>query len=113
MFSFSIFGGTEVKGQYKLERKNTFATIAGGQELDLRQADLSGDGPIKITICTLFGGAKVIVPAGTPVDVGGIVLLGGKKTDVEPAAEPTQSHLKIRFNCLAGGLEVTSKTKKD
>ena len=111
MFSFSIFGGTNVKGQYKPERKNTYVTLVGSQELDFRQAELPVDSPIKITICTLFGGAKVIVPPGTAVNVGGIMLLGGKKTYVDPGPEPAQSHLRIRFNCLAGGLEVTSKGK--
>ena len=112
MFHFSIIGGTKVKGKYKPERKNTYATLIGDHELDLHQAELPVDSPIKITICTLVGGAKVIVRPGTAVDVGGITLIGRKKTNVEPGTEPTQSHLRIRFNCLAGNLSVTSKGKK-
>ena len=111
MFNFSIFGGNEVRGQFKLDLKNTFVTLAGGQEIDLREVSLPDDTPVKIIICTLFGGAKVIVPPGTPVDIGGIMLIGGKKTDVTPGAEPSRKHLRISFNCLAGGLEVTSKGK--
>ena len=108
MFNFSVFGGTNVKGRYKPEQTNTFAMLAGGLEIDLRQAELP-DTPIKFSIYALFGGAKVIVSPGTSVDVGGIVILGGKKTDVDPGTEPSKAHVKIRFNCLAGGLEVTSR----
>ena len=108
MFNFSIFGGTNVKGYYKPEPKNTYAMVAGGVEIDLRQAELP-DIPVKFTICTLFGGAKVIVPPGTSVDIGGIVLLGGKKSSLDSGTEPSKAHVKIRFNCLAGGLEVKSE----
>ena len=108
MFNFSVFGGTNVKGRYKPDAHNTYAMLAGGVEIDLRQAELP-DTPIKLTIYALFGGAKVIVPPGTSVDVGGVVILGGKKTNVDPGTEPSRAHVKIWFNCLAGGLEVTSR----
>ena len=108
MFNFSIFGGTDVKGKYRPEPNNTYVMLAGGVEIDLSEADLA-DSSVKFSIYTLFGGAKVIVPPGTPVDVGGIVILGGKQSRVEPGNESSPAHIKIRFNCLAGGLEVTSK----
>jgi len=67
MFNFTFLGGTSIKGHYKPNHKNTYATLVGGHDIDLRQADLPTDGPVKITICTLFGGAKVIVLPGTTV----------------------------------------------
>ena len=111
MFNFTFLGGTSIKGHYKPNHKNTYATLVGGHDIDLRQADLPTDGPVKITICTLFGGAKVIVLPGTTVIVGGITVLGGKKVTVEPGDGPSGAHVKIKFNCLAGGLEVSSKSK--
>jgi predicted membrane protein len=110
VFNFSIFGGTEVKGQYKPEPRNIYTMLAGGMEIDLSQVEMP-DAPVTFIICTFFGGAKVIVPPGTEVDIGGIVLLGGKKSSVDQVAVPSKGHVKIRFNCLAGGLEVTSKAK--
>ena len=82
MFRFSIIGGAKVRGQYKLERKNTYTTLVGNHKLDLRQAELPADSPIKITICTLIGNAKVIVRPDTAVNIGGIALVGRKQTDV-------------------------------
>ena len=112
MFNLSIIGGSKVKGKYKPKRKNTFATLIGDHKLDLRKAELPADTPIKITLCTLVGNAKVIVRPDTAVDIGGIALIGRKKTDVKPETEPAQSHLRISFNCLIGNLEVTSKGDK-
>ena len=109
MFKFSIIGGTKVQGKFEPEQKNIYTTVVGDHRIDLREAELSRDVPIKITMCTFIGSAKVIAPPGTRIDVGGVVLIGNKKTSVDPGTEPSGAHVKVRFNCLAGDLEVTSK----
>ena len=60
-------------------------------------------------MCKLIGNSKVIVPPGTRIDVGGVVLVGNKKNSVDPGTETSGAHLKVRHNCLLGNLEVTSK----
>ena len=109
MFNFSIIGGTKVQGKFKPEQKNIYTTLIGDHKIDLREADLSGDAPIKITMCKLIGNAKVIVPPSTQIDIGGVVLIGNKKTSVDPETKPSGTPMKVRFNCLIGNLEVTSK----
>jgi predicted membrane protein len=109
MFNFSILGGTKVHGKFKPERKNIYTTLIGDHEIDLREAELSKDTPIKITICKFIGNAKVIVPPNTGIDVGGVVLIGNKKTYVDPGTEPSGAYVKIRYNCLIGDLKVTSE----
>ncbi|MFC1944724.1 LiaF domain-containing protein [Chloroflexota bacterium] len=108
MFHFSILGNTKVKGKYKPDQKNMYATLLGNHELDLRQAELLSDTPIKITICALIGRAKVIVPSNISVDVGGMVVIGDRKTNVDDGTESPRAHLRISFNCIVGRLEVTS-----
>ena len=109
MFNFSILGGTKVHGRFKPEQKNTYTTLIGDHKIDLREAELLKETPIKITMCKFIGSAKVIVPPSTQIDVGGVVLIGNKKTSVDPVAEPSGAHVKVRHNCLIGDLEVTSK----
>jgi predicted membrane protein len=109
MFNFSIIGGTNVHGKFKPEQKNTYTTLIGDHKIDLREAELPKDTPIKITMCKLIGNAKVIVPPSTRIDVGGVVLIGNKKTSVDPVVEQSGAYVKVSHNCLIGNLEVTSK----
>ena len=109
MFNLTIIGGTKVHGKFKPEEKNIYTTLIGDHKIDLREAELSRDTPIKITMCKFIGNAKVIVPPSTGIDVGGVVLIGNKKTSVDPRTEPSGAHVKVRYNCLLGNLEVTSK----
>ena len=109
MFNFSIIGGTNVHGKFKPEQKNTYTTLIGDHKIDLREAELSKDTPIKITMCKFIGNAKVIVPPSTRIDIGGVVLLGDKKTSVDPGNEQSGAHVKVRYNCIIGDLKVTSE----
>ena len=109
MFKFSVLGGTNVQGKFKPEQKNTYTTILGDHKIDLSEADLSGDMPIRITVCVFVGNAKVIVRPGTQIDVGGVVLIGNKKTSVDPETELTGVPVRVRFNCILGNLTVTSQ----
>jgi predicted membrane protein len=109
MFNFSIIGGMKVHGKFKPEQKNIYTTIIGDHKIDLREAELSRDTPIKITMCKFIGNAKVIVPPNTAIDVGGVVLIGDKKTSVDSGTEPSGAHVKVRYNCLIGNLKVTSE----
>ena len=109
MFNFSIIGRTNVHGNFKLEQKNTYATLIGDHKIDLREAELPKDMPVKITMCKLIGNAKVAVSPNTRVDVGGVVLIGNNKTSVDSGTEQSGAHVKVRHNCLIGNLEVTSK----
>jgi len=109
MFNFSIIGGTKVQGKFKLEHKNIYTTLIGDHMIDLREADLSGNTSTKITMCKLIGNAKVIVPPGTSVDTGGIVLIGNKKDSIESGPESSGTHIEVSFNSLLENLEVTSK----
>ena len=109
MFNFSILGGTQVHGKFKPEQKNIYTTLIGNHTIDLREAELSRDMPIKITMCKFVGNAKVIVPPNTLIDVGGVLLIGNRKTSVGAGTEPSGAHVKVRYNCLIGNLKVTSE----
>lgn len=108
-FKFYNFGGNEVQGRFEPAQKNVYTTLIGDNLIDLRKAELPRDAAIRITICSLVGDAKVIVPPNTRVDVGGVMLLGDKKISVDNGTEPSGAHVEIRYNCIFGDLEVTSK----
>ena len=82
--------------------------IVGGHTLDLSEAALPADRELRINLATLFGGAKVIVPRGTQVDIGGFVLIGGKSLEVAGDL-PNGKRVRIRFHALMGGVEVVSR----
>ena len=109
MFNFTIIGGTKVQGRFKPEDKNIYTTLIGDHKIDLREAELSSDTPITITMCKLIGNAKVIVPPSTRIDIGGVMLIGNKKTFVDPGTEPSGARVEVSSNCLIGNLDVTSK----
>jgi predicted membrane protein len=109
MFSFSIWSDTRVHGKFKPERKNIYTTLIGDHKIDLREAELSMDKPIRITVCKLIGDGKVIVPPSTRIDVGGVILLGDMKTSVDPGNEQSGAYVRVRYNCIIGDLKVTSE----
>ena len=109
MFNFTILGGTNVHGKFKPEKKNTYATIIGDHTIDLSEAELSPDMPVKITICKFIGNAKVIVPPNTRISVGGLTVIGNKKTSVDPGDDALVIDVRVSYNCILGNLRVASQ----
>ncbi len=106
--AIAVLGGSVVEGYSAPVGSHWRFSIAGGDSLDLRRADLPQDHTVQFGFATLFGSCKVRVPKGTKVDLGGFVLMGGNSSKVQPGDGETNNSISIRFYALAGGVSVES-----
>ncbi len=108
-WSVAVMGGIERKGRWRPSARTAAITVMGGCVLDLRNAEI--DGPeVVITVITVMGGAEVIVPEGVEVEVGGLVLMGGREERLSDAPVlPGTPLVRIRAFGLMGGVTVRNK----
>lgn len=103
--AIAILGGLELRGRFRVEGTLTIASVIGGADIDLRDAELIGH-ELEIRCFALIGGVDVIVPEGVDVSVELISLIGG--TDVRLGAPPRPGAPLIRITgfCAIGGVDV-------
>ena len=102
----SVMGGADRKGRWRVPRKLVVATVMGGCDLDLRQAEIEHD-EVRITVFSIMGGTDVYVPEGIEVDVGGLAIMGGNSEhghDTPP--RPGTPLIRLRLLTLMGGADV-------
>ncbi|MGH9114109.1 MAG: DUF1707 domain-containing protein [Acidimicrobiales bacterium] len=106
----AIMGGSHARGRWRAPREVSAFAFWGGVCIDLRHAVI--DGPsVDITAWAIMGGVDVIVPEGIPVEVDGMVLMGGA-TDLTRTTDPLPDAPVIRVHArgLWGG--VTARTRR-
>ncbi len=74
-----VFGDLKRSGRFRLDDSTTGVAIFGDVFLDLREAELPAR--VELTVYTLFGDVKIIVPPGVTVQVSGFALFGDDKID--------------------------------
>jgi hypothetical protein len=82
--------------------KQTLVTVFGGADVDGSAQPQDG---ARLTIVTILGGARVVVPAGARLKVGGFAFLGGRKVDVH--SEPSGPRIRLRAFAVLGGIDVS------
>src|ERR1700753_3724136 len=70
-------GGVRLTGRLRLPRRLVHIALLGGMDFDFSQAELTS-AQVDIVKVSLLGGVSLVVPADVRVEVGGLVLLGGK-----------------------------------
>ena len=101
----SIFGST-VTGAAPGWTRETVVSVLGRLELDL-----SGSSPAdgaKLTVVTVLGSNKIVLPAGTRASVSGFSILGARRVDVSRADGPAVS---VRVNTFIGSTKITDETQ--
>jgi Cell wall-active antibiotics response 4TMS YvqF len=102
----AIMGGSSRRGRLRLSRRLTAIAIMGGDEIDLRDAEIDGE-ELTINVFVLMGGCDIYVPDTVDVDVGGFSLMGG--TDERGSRRPPRPaapFIKVRAYALMGGTDV-------
>ncbi|HET7759573.1 MAG TPA: DUF1707 domain-containing protein [Gaiellaceae bacterium] len=101
-FTGILFGRTRRTGRWRLSRRGTAFVVFGDLDLDLRQAELSGE-IASITAFLLFGNVDFYVPETVEVDFGGLAVVGHRREwgrDLPPgSATPL---LRVRVLSLFG-----------
>ena len=104
---FALCGGGHRLVQSSDFRGGTLTVIAGGFDVDLREAAIAGDG-VTVDVFVMMGGVVLRVPESWKVIVNVSPLLGG--TDMKarnvPPLEGAVKTLTINGFILMGGLEV-------
>ena len=105
-----VFSGIHLgKEPWHPGRDVNIRVIFGGATIDFRQAKMEDVTNLHVT--TVFGGAKIIVPEGLPINLGGAAILGGrevKRHGKKPSLDDNR-RLNIDGTTIFGGISVTDK----
>ncbi|MBS1919125.1 MAG: hypothetical protein JST17_02620 [Bacteroidetes bacterium] len=104
----SIFGGTKKNILSKKFKGGEIVNIFGGTELNLSQADITGEAIIETT--TIFGGTKLVIPSNWTIKSDAAVIFGGieDKRPVAPVEETNHRILRIKGTVIFGGIDIKS-----
>lgn len=99
----AIMGGSRRRGRFRAASVVNGVAIMGGDEIDLREAELDAGG-LTLNLFAFMGGSTVYLPDTVDVEVGGFSIMGG--TDERgPNSRPRPGAPLVRINsyCLMGG----------
>jgi hypothetical protein len=103
---FAIMGGSTRRGKRRLSGRLNVVSIMGGDEIDLREAEIEG-GELTINAFSLMGGSNVYVPDAVEVELSGPAIMGGNEergsSTLPRAGAPV---IQIRSFAIMGGLTV-------
>jgi Domain of unknown function (DUF1707)/Cell wall-active antibiotics response 4TMS YvqF len=102
----AIMGGSHRRGRFRAVGKINVVAIMGGDEIDLREAELEG-GELTLSLFTLMGGANIYIPDSVEVEVGGFSLLGGNtELGSQRPPRPGAPVIRIRAYNVMGGATI-------
>jgi hypothetical protein len=99
----AIMGGSHRRGRFRTVGSINAVAIMGGDEIDLREAEIEG-GELTINLFALMGGANIYIPDSVEVEVGGFSLMGGN-TEIGSQRRPRPGAPLIRiraYNVMGG-----------
>lgn len=107
-----VMGGGDRKGRWSIGRRCTVVNVMGSADLDLREALVEGR-ECEITVVSVMGGSRIVVPEGVEVELGGLALMGGNGLDVKgPLARPGAPAVRVRAFSLMGGTDVKTSPSR-
>ena len=99
----AILSGSHRRGRFRAVGSINAVSIMGGDEIDLREAEIEG-GELTINLVAIMGGANIYIPESVELDVGGFSLMGGN-TEVGADRPPRPGAPVIRilaWNLMGG-----------
>ena len=95
--------GSHRRGRFRAVGRINALAIMGGDEIDLREAEIEG-GELTLNLFAVMGGATIYVPDSVEVEVGGFSLMGGN-TEIGSQRNPRPGAPVIRiqtYNLMGG-----------
>ena len=102
----AIMSGSHRRGRFRAVGSINAIAIMGGDEIDLREAEIEG-GELTLNLVAVMGGANIYIPDTVELDVGGFSLMGGN-TEVgsERPPRPGAPVIRLRAWNLMGGATI-------
>ncbi len=102
----SVFGHVKRIIYSKNFKGGEVVNIFGGAEINLTQADFTGE--IEIEVVQIFGGAKLVIPPHWAVHSSEAVAIFGGIEDKRPPVVNAEKVIVVRGTTVFGGLEIRS-----
>jgi hypothetical protein len=102
----AIMSGSQRRGRFRASDRINAIAIMGGDELDLREAELEG-GELTLNVVNFMGGATIYVPDSVELEMGGFSLMGGN-TEIgsDRLPRPGAPVIRLRAWNLMGGVTI-------
>ena len=102
----AIMGGSHRRGRFRTVGSINAVAIMGGDEIDLREAEIEG-GELTLNLFALMGGSNIYVPDSVEVEIGGFSIMGGhEQIGNERTPRPGAPVIRIRVYTLMGGASI-------
>ena len=102
----SLMGGVEKKGRWRIGDQLMTLTVMGGNDIDLRHAEIDSD-DVTIIAVAVMGGMSIYVPETVDVEVGGFAVMGGNgERGSSRPPRPGGPRIRILAYSLMGGIDV-------
>ena len=101
----AIMSGSHRHGRFRAVGSINAVAVMGGDEIDLREAEIEG-GELTVNVFTLMGGANIYIPDSIELDVGGFSLMGGNTETGVERLRPGAPRVMIRAYNLMGGVTI-------
>lgn len=106
----AIMSAAGARGRWRAPGRITAFAFWGNVKVDLRQAVID-EGVVEVTAWAIMGSVQVVVPDGIPVDLDGMVVMGGSTDQTHRSKTPPLPHaplIRVHARGLWGG--VTART---
>ena len=102
----AIMSGSHRRGRFRAVGSINSVAIMGGDDIDLREAEIEG-GELTINLVAIMGGANIYIPESVELDVGGFSLMGGNtEVGADRPPRPGAPVIRIRAWNLMGGATI-------
>jgi hypothetical protein len=99
----AILSGSRRRGRFRAVGQINAVAVMGGNEIDLREAEIEG-GELTVNLIAVMGGTEIYVPDSVELDVGGFSVMGGhEEVGSERPPRPGAPLIRIRTYNLMGG----------
>ena len=96
-------GGSRRRGRFRAGSQVNGLAIMGGDEIDLREAEIDGGG-LTLNLYSVMGGSTIYLPDSVDVEISGFAIMGGNEErgpDSRPRPGAPVVHIKT-FSLMGG-----------